>query len=73
MQELARERVSQIAVLKFQQLDGLHTVLPAGVQKLDIFRTLITESLAIQIPFRVQEIAHAKGIFYGHPKHLPAL
>ena len=65
MQELARERVSQIAVLKFQQLDGLHTVLPAGVQKLDIFRTLITESLAIQIPFRVQEIAHAKGIFYG--------
>ena len=65
MQELARERVSQIAVLKFQQLDGVHTVLPAGVQKLDIFRTLITESLAIQIPFRVQEIAHAKGIFYG--------
>ena len=65
MQELARERVSQIAVLKFQQLDGLHTVLPAGIQKLDIFRTLITESLAIQIPFRVQEIAHAKGIFYG--------
>ena len=65
MQELARERVSQIAVLKFQQLDGLHTVLPAGVQKLAIFRTLITESLAIQIPFRVQEIAHAKGIFYG--------
>ena len=52
-------------MLKFQQLDGLHTVLPAGVQKLDIFRTLITESLAIQIPFRVQEIAHAKGIFYG--------
>ena len=65
MQELARERVSQIAVLKFQQLDGLHTALPAGMQKLDIFRTLITESLAIQIPFRVQEIAHAKGIFYG--------
>ena len=65
MQEFARERVSQIAVLKFQQLDGLHTVLPAGMQKLDIFRTLITESLAIQIPFRVQEIAHAKGIFYG--------
>ena len=65
MQELARERVSQIAVLKFQQLDGLHTVLPAGMQKLDIFRTLITESLAIQIPFRVQEIAHAKGIFFG--------
>lgn len=65
MQEFARERVSQIAVLKFQQLDGMHTVIPAGVQKLDIFRTLITESIAIQIPFRVQEIAHAKGIFFG--------
>ena len=65
MQEFARERVSQIAVLKFQQMDGLNTVFPAGVQKLDIFRTLITESIAIQIPFRVQEIAHAKGIFYG--------
>ena len=65
MQEFARERVSQLAVLKFRQLDGLNTVLPAGVQRLDIFRTLITEALAVQIPFRVQEIAHPKGIFYG--------
>lgn len=65
MQELARERVSQIAVLKFQQLDGLHTVLPAGVQKLDIFRTLITESLAIQILSAYRKSLTQRVFFMG--------
>ena len=38
-------------------MDGLNTVLPFGVRKIDALRTLTTESLAVFIPFRVQEIS----------------
>lgn len=63
---MGRERLCQIAVMKWQQLDGLNTVLPAGNAKIDIYRTLTTESLAVFMPFRVQEINHQKGIYYGN-------
>ena len=36
-----------------------------GVRKIDALRTLTTESLAVFIPFRVQEIYHKDGIYYG--------
>lgn len=61
----ARERMCQLAVLKWQQMDGLNTALPIGVRKIDVTRTLTTESLAVLMPFRVQEIAHRHGIYYG--------
>ena len=48
---MGRERLCQLAVLKFQQLDGLNTVLPIGTRKIDTFRTLTTESLAVMMPF----------------------
>ena len=50
----ARKHLCQFAVLKYQQMDGLNTVLPFGVRKIDALRTLTTESLAVFIPFRVQ-------------------
>ena len=46
----------QLAVLKYQQIDGLNTVLPIGTWKINAFRTLTTESLAVFMPFKVQEI-----------------
>ena len=55
----------QFAVLKYQQMDGLNTALPFGVRKIDALRTLTTESLAVFIPFRVQEIYHENGVYYG--------
>ena len=61
----ARSRMCQIAVLRFQQLEGLNTVLPIGVRKIDAFRTLVTDSLAAFIPFRVQEIADKGGTYMG--------
>ena len=45
--------------------DGLNTVLPYGIRKINALRTLTTESLAVFMPFRVQEINHVNGIFYG--------
>ena len=61
----ARKHLCQFAVLKYQQMDGLNTVLPFGVRKIDALRTLTTESLAVFIPFRVQEIYHENGVYYG--------
>lgn len=61
----ARKHLCQFAVLKFQQLDGLNTAMPFGVRKIDSFRTLTTESLSVLMPFRVQDIFHENGIYYG--------
>ena len=62
---VARKHMCQLAVLKFQQLDGLNTVLPIGTRRINAFRTLTTESTAVLMPFRVQEIQDAGGIYYG--------
>ena len=62
---IARKHMCQLATLKFQQLDGLNTVLPIGARKINAFRTLTTESLAVFIPFKVQEIRDSGGIYYG--------
>ena len=61
----ARKHMCQMAVLKYQQLDGLNTVLPIGTRKINAFRTLTTESLAVFIPFKVQEIMDKGGIYFG--------
>ena len=62
---ISRKRLCQLSVLKWQQIDGLNTALPIGARKIDVFRTLTTESLAVLMPFRVQEISHKHGIYYG--------
>ena len=61
----ARKHLCQFAVLKYQQMDGLNTAMPFGTRKIDAFRTLTTESIAVFIPFRVQDIYHENGIYYG--------
>lgn len=61
----ARKHLCQIVPLKYQQMDGLNTVLPIGVRNIETLRTLTTESLAVLTPFRVQEIMDEGGIYYG--------
>lgn len=61
----ARKHLCQMATLKYQQMDGLNTALPIGLRKIDALRTLTTESLAVLIPFRVQEIMDTGGIYFG--------
>ncbi|MBE5806435.1 MAG: DUF87 domain-containing protein [Clostridiales bacterium] len=60
-----RKHLCQMATLKWQQLDGLNTVMPHGIRKINALRTLTTESLAVFMPFRVQEVNHENGIYYG--------
>lgn len=65
LQTTARKHLCQLSILKFQQMDGLNTVLPIGVCYLKSLRTLTTESLAVLNPFRVQEIQDKHGIYFG--------
>ena len=65
LQATARKHLCQIAPLTFQQLDGLNTVLPFGHTKISAIRTLTTESLAVLMPFKVQEVMDKGGIYVG--------
>ena len=62
---IARKHLCQFATLKYQQMDGLNTALPIGHRKINPVRTLTTESLAVLMPFRVQEIMDSGGIYCG--------
>ena len=61
----ARKHLCQFAVMKYQQLDALNTVIPIGHRKINALRTLTTESVAVFIPFKVQEIQEVGGIYVG--------
>ena len=65
IQQIAGKNLCQMGVLRYQQLEGLETVLPFGTRKINALRTLTTESLAVFMPFKVQEIRHENGVFYG--------
>ena len=65
IEQIAGKNMCQMGILRYQQLEGLETVLPFGVRKINALRTLTTESLAVFIPFKVQEIRHENGVFYG--------
>ena len=58
---VARKHLCQMSVLRWQQKDGLDTVLPYGLRKIQALRTLTTESTAVLIPFKAQEIMQAGG------------
>lgn len=62
---IARKHLCQLSTLKWQQVDGLNTVLPYGLRKINALRTLTTESTAVLIPFHTQEIMQPGGIYYG--------
>ena len=55
----------EFATLYYQQEDGLNTVLPYGLRRIEAMRTLTTESTAVLMPFRTQEIQQRGGIYYG--------
>lgn len=62
---VGRVKKCHFTTLKYQQIDGLNTVLPIGHRKIDAVRTLVSESLGTFMPFNVQEIMDEGGIFFG--------
>ena len=61
----SRTRGCEFSILKYQQEDGLNTVLPYGLRRIEAVRTLTTESTAVLMPFKSQEIQDRGGIYYG--------
>ena len=65
LRSVARKHLCQLSTLSWQQADGLSTVLPLGLRRIDALRTLTTEALAVLMPFKAQEIRHQGGVYYG--------
>ena len=65
LKSIARKKLCQLSTLRWQQMDGLKTVLPFGLKKIQALRTMTTESTAVLIPFHTQEIMHEGGIYFG--------
>ena len=65
LQSVGRKHLCHLSTLRWQQKDGLDTVLPYGLRRIQALRTLTTESTAVLIPFRAQEILQPGGIYYG--------
>ena len=65
LQSIARKHLCQLSTLSWQQADGLATVLPLGLRRIDVLRTLTTEALAVLMPFKAQEVRDRGGVYYG--------
>ena len=65
LQSVARKHLCQLSTLSWQQADGLATVLPLGLRRIDALRTLTTEALAVLMPFKAQEVQDRGGVYYG--------
>ncbi len=48
-----------------QQREALNTALPIGVRQVETMRTMLTQSLAVLMPFNVQELNDRGGNYYG--------
>ena len=62
---MVKSKFSNLAILRWQQEDGLNTVLPYGLRRIHALRTLNTGSVSALNPFSVQEIRDKGGIYYG--------
>ena len=48
-----------------KQREALNTALPIGVRQVETMRTLLTQSLAVLMPFNVQELNDSTGNYYA--------
>ena len=48
-----------------KQREALNTALPIGVRQVETMRTMLTQSLAVLMPFNVQELNDIGGNYYG--------
>ena len=65
LKSIAGKHLCQLGKFNYQQLDALNTVMPYGIRKVKVKRTLTTESLSAFMPMKVQEVQDTNGIYYG--------
>lgn len=49
----------------YRQREALNTVLPIGVRQVETLRSLLSQSLAVLLPFNIQEMKDRNGLYYG--------
>ncbi len=62
---IGRKHLCNFGILKYQQEDGFNTVMPYGLMRIKAVRTLTTESTAVLMPYKTQEIIDNGGLYYG--------
>lgn len=65
LNSIARRHICSLNILNFQQEDALASTIPFGNNKLEIERTLTTQSTAIFMPFTSLEFNDENGMYYG--------
>ena len=65
VQTIARSSGCAIDTCDYRQREALNTTLPIGVRQIETMRTMLTQSLAVLMPFNVQELCDRNGIYYG--------
>lgn len=63
--DIGNKNSCQLCVATLEQIEALQTALPWGVKKINNLRTLTTEAASVFMPYKVQDIIHENGVFYG--------
>ena len=64
----ARRNSIEADTLDYRQREGLNSILPLGMNHVEVSRMMTTAQIAIQMPFATQELAHDGGGYYGQNK-----
>ena len=62
---IGKRNSCQIEQHYLQQREALNTALPIGTRQVETMRTLLTQSLAVLMPYNVQELLEKGGNYYG--------
>ena len=65
VREVGRRHSCEFSTTKWMQEDAFNASLPLGRCDLPLFRTLTTASVAVMVPFTVQELFDEGGLYYG--------
>lgn len=65
VETIGKRNSCTIEVHYLKQREALNTALPIGVRQVETMRSMLTQSLAVLMPFNVQELSDKDGIYYG--------
>lgn len=65
LETIGKRNGCTIEVHYLKQREALNTALPIGVRQVETMRTMLTQSLAVLMPFNVQELNDSSGNYYG--------
>ncbi len=65
VQSIGKQANCVIDVHYLKQREAMNTALPIGVRQVETMRTMLTQSLAVLMPFNVQELNDGSGNYYG--------